>query len=61
MILLPLGLPKEADDDFDKILMEIHENHDIYFDDPIIHETEIKPPGSKWSGPGPPEGRIGSK
>ena len=30
-----------------------------------IHETEIKPPGSKWSGPGPPEGRnrveIGSK
>ena len=22
-----------------------------------IHETEIKPPGSKWSGPGPPEGR----
>ena len=31
----------------------------------IIHETEIKPPGSKWSGPGPPEGRnrveIGSK
>ena len=31
----------------------------------VIHETEIKPPGSKWSGPGPPEGRnrveIGSK
>src|SRR5206468_6425981 len=23
----------------------------------VIHETEIKPPGSKWSGPGPPEGR----
>ena len=23
------------DDDFDKILMEIHENHDIYFDDPV--------------------------
>ena len=35
MILLPLGLPKEADNDFDKILMEIHENHDIYFDDPV--------------------------
>ena len=35
MILLPLGLSKEADDDFDKILMEIHENCDIYFDDPI--------------------------
>ncbi|CAI2188616.1 20229_t:CDS:1, partial [Funneliformis geosporum] len=28
-----------ADDDFDKILMEIHENHDIYFDDsvPLTH------------------------
>jgi hypothetical protein len=24
-----------ADDDFDKILMEIHENYDIYFDDPV--------------------------
>ena len=35
MILLPLGFPKEADDDFDKILMEVHENHDIYFDDPV--------------------------
>jgi len=26
-----------------------------------IHETEIKPPGSKWSGPGPPRVEIGSK
>ncbi|PKY58310.1 hypothetical protein RhiirA4_512116 [Rhizophagus irregularis] len=26
---------KPADDDFDKILMEIHENYDIYFDDPV--------------------------
>jgi hypothetical protein len=26
---------KTADDDFDKILMEIHENDDIYFDDPV--------------------------
>ena len=38
----------------------IHEDSII-----TIHETEIKPPGSKWSGPGPPEGRnrveIGSK
>ena len=24
------------DDDFDKILMEIHENHDIYFYDPVL-------------------------
>src|SRR5204862_2680941 len=27
--------PEVYDDDFDKILMEIHENHDIYFNDPI--------------------------
>ena len=26
-----------------------------------IHETEIKPPGSKWSGPGLPRVEIGSK
>ncbi|PKB93760.1 hypothetical protein RhiirA5_440405 [Rhizophagus irregularis] len=26
---------KPADDDFDKILMEIHKNHDIYFDNSI--------------------------
>ena len=26
---------KPSDDDFDKILMEVHENHDIYFDDPV--------------------------
>ncbi len=31
-----------ADDDFDKILMEIHKNHDIYFDD-LVHLFS-KPP-----------------
>jgi len=30
-----LTKPEVYDDDFDKILMEIHENHDIYFDDPV--------------------------
>jgi hypothetical protein len=27
---------KVDDDDFNKILMEIHKNHDIYFDDPVL-------------------------
>src|SRR4051794_32627053 len=26
----------KSDDDFDKILMEIHENHELYFDDPVL-------------------------
>jgi len=30
-----LSDPQVNDDDFDKILMEIHENYDIYFDDPV--------------------------
>ncbi|CAB4374990.1 unnamed protein product [Rhizophagus irregularis] len=38
-----LRLPNEADDDFDKILMEIHENDDMYFDDPVP-QTVISPP-----------------
>ena len=38
-----LRLPNEADDDFDKILMEIYENDDMYFDD-HIPQTVISPP-----------------
>ena len=33
----------------------------VFEGDKVIHETEIKPPGSKWSGPGPPRVEIGSK
>ncbi len=33
---------KVNDDDFDKILMEVHENHNIYFDD-LIPQSVMSP------------------
>ena len=34
--------PEVYDDDFDKILMEIHKNHDIYFDD-LVPQSVMSP------------------